>query len=232
MKKVDVIARLLEAVNHPIVHEAPVVRQVKGKAVTEIKRWTTSYVDDLLGRSRELALKAVSVNTNADGYSSMTQLNGSPGGGKGGRQTMGIKDGDEVDWVPTSSTEVAALNTRHMPDPVLDLWVEARGHLEAIAAELVRLRRVLDRADKLQARTVREARLCAVAAGYEMEWADEWDVRAGRDARLTDFAGQLAEPLPQRQLVCKYVYKFVHNHHRLPERAEMLEYLASKDLRS
>ena len=223
MKKPSVIVKLLQSINREVVHRS-VVRDAKGKNVERV--WRSSSIDDVLSRAEQLLIKCMP-SSSVDGWSSSTPLNGSPGGGKGGGRQMATPgDGGVVDWVPTSSTEAAALDRRVHPDPMGRLAARTWRHLNTIAHELAQLEAALDRAERLNGTSlVPDAPMCAVATMYELPWDDEWSVREGRQARLTDFA-QLEEPLPQRQLVCRYVYKFVDNHKRMPTRNEMLDHLA------
>ena len=43
--------------------------------------------------------------------------------------------------------------------------------------------------------------------------------------RTTDFAGVLAQPLPEKVRVSNYAYWFTRNHHRLPDREDMVGHL-------
>lgn len=223
MKRVDVIARLLESINRSVVK----VEVDEGAGVR--REVVSSSIDDVLQRARRLLLAASAASAGVDGYAARTPGNGNPGGGKGGRQMMKLEDQGEVDWVPTSSTESAALADGAPADPLARLGGQAWRHLQAIAHELHQLEVVIERAGRLQStRLVPEALMCAVVQGLGLPWDDEWDVHEGSGARLTDFAGQLAVPLEHRQLVCRYVYRFVHNHKRLPTRDDLLAHLAAK----
>lgn len=191
----------------------------------------TTSLEIMLGRARRLLRVADGPSARADGFSATTPGNGSPGGGKGGGQRMRITDGGEVDWVPTSSTEAAAIDTRRVDDPVALLGAEAWVKMQAAAKALVELERVLDRFDRLQnTSVVPDPPMCWVAkvrAGLPYDLM--WDVQT--DGRTTDFAGQLAQPFDEPRKVCMFVYWFVRNHKRLPERPEMLEYLERKTVK-
>lgn len=222
MKKIDLIGRVLQSINRPIVRQVP--GREKGKPV--VRDVTVSSMDELLSRAKSLLLQAASVSADVDGYASTTPGNGSPGGGKGGGRLMKI----EGDFVPTTSTEAAALlGHRGGGDPLSRLGARAWSQLLVIESAVHQLERVLLDADHLQSTaTVAEVRMCAIATSYSLPWDDEWSVAESRQPRLTDFAGVLADPLTERQLVCRYVYRFVHNHKRLPERAELLAHLETK----
>lgn len=229
MKKPGVIVSLLQSINREVVHRS-VVRDAKGRNVERV--WRSASIDDVLSRAEQLLVRGM-VSSKVDGWSSSTPGNGSPGGGKGGGRQMATPgDGGVVDWVPTSSTEAAALDSRVIPDPMGMLAARAWRHLQTISAEVAKLEAALDRAERLHGSSlVPDAPMCAVAVMYALPWDDEWSVREGRQARLTDF-GQLDEPLPHRQLVCRYAYKFADNHKRMPTRVEMLGHLEQLAVRS
>ena len=184
-------------------------------------------VEVLAARVHRLVRAGFSVSAEADGFPARTPLNGSPGAGKGGRQTMAVDAVDDegvvvgVDWVPTSSTESAAF-AKPMSDPVQLQAVEAMAAMRSVVAALDELDRVLGRFDHLQATSkVPDPPMCWVAqVKYQLQWDMEWE-----PWRTTDFANRLAQPFDEPRRVSKFVYWFVQNHRRLPDRAEMLAQL-------
>lgn len=222
MKKVDQVSKVVESIDHPVTRSVSAVN-ADGKSV--VRQVQSSSLAATLAVAKKLVLQGAAVSAAPDGFGSSTPGNGSPGGGKGGGRLMRIED----DLVPTSSTEAAALAERQLPDPLARLAGRAWRQMNELAEALRQLEATIAHAEQLQQMTVSSADvgMCAVVAGYELPWDEEWDVRDGA-GRLTDFAGQLDEPFEQRQLVCSYVYKFVHKRKRLPTASELLEFLSSK----
>ncbi|MDO8391047.1 MAG: hypothetical protein Q7V57_11205 [Actinomycetota bacterium] len=214
MKKSDGFVREVDTVRY---HTTRVVVRPHGSGKAR-----ALAIEVMLSRVAKLMAQASSVSARADGFSKNTPLNGSPGGGKGGGRLMRIEESDGVDLVPTSSTEVAAIDARRAYDPVAALGVEVSRRVGVVARELDAVERALDRFDELQNRDRQaDPPMCWVAAKmhnlpFDFEW-EPW--------RLTDFAGQLDEPFDEARKVCKYVYWFVRDHKRLPTRAEMVKYL-------
>lgn len=171
----------------------------------------------LIPRVRRLVRVASSVSAAADGFPGSTPGNGSPGGGKGGGRLMSV----EGDLVPTSSTEAAALSAG-AGDPVARLGVELLRALAQAVSGLDHVAAVLDRFDQLQnTAQVPEPSMCWVAqVKHGLQWDLEWE-----PYRTTDFATRLVQPFDEPRRVSKFVYWFVYNHRRLPERAEMLAQL-------
>lgn len=189
-----------------------------GPAGREVK-----VLDDTLTRARRLLLVASSVSARPDGYPTTTPGNGSPGGGKGGQRLMAVRAEDgSTDLVPTTSVEAAAIEQRPLPDPVTMQGRELWQHLRRLVDELDAIARVLDRFDRLQnTAAVPDPPMCWVAqVRYQLPWDLAWE-----PWRTTDFAGVLAHPFDEPRKVSQFVYWYTRNHRRLPERAEMLEYL-------
>ena len=227
MKGSDVreLNRLLEVVRFHTVRQVSSPGQVSplitGRDVN------VPAVEVMAARVHRLVRSGFSVSADPDGFPARTPLNGSPGAGKGGGQTMAVDAVDDegvvtgVDWVPTSSTEVAAFAKR-MPDPVAAQAGEAMAALRAVVVALDELDRVLGRFDHLQSTSkVPDPPMCWVAqVRYQLPYDVTWDIW-----RTTDFAGVLAQPFPEPHGVSRVVYKFVYNHRRLPTRDELLQHL-------
>lgn len=181
-----------------------------------------------LSRASRLLRVALANPSRPDGFPSSTPGNGSPGGGKGGQRMMSVPgaDGGPAELVPTTSVEVAAIDqARALPDAVALQAREAWAHLVKILDGLAGLERVCDRFDRLQSSSdVVDPPMCWLAqVRYRLPYDVMWDVQ--HDGRTTDFAGQLDQPFDEPRRVSMFVYWFVRNHKRLPERAEMLGYL-------
>lgn len=228
MKAPVKLARALSSIRYHTVRQVPLGDAVGGRQRVRLA------IDDLLVRAERAALIGASVSSQPDGFPSSTPGSGNVGGGKGGRQLMRITHRDdrslvdgEVDRVPTSPTEVAAL-ARPPADP------KARGSAD-IVLRLYELDRVLeglsmavDRFDRLDSTSdVVDPPMCWVAqVKYRLPFDPLWE-----PTKTTDFASQLAEPFDEPRKVCTFVYWFVRNHRRLPSQAEMLEYLERKTVR-
>lgn len=217
--------RLLEVLRFHTVRQVSSPGQVS--TVVSGRDVKVPALEVLAGRVGRLVRVGFSVSAAADGFPKRTQLNGSPGGGKGGRQTMAVDAVDDegvvvgVDQVPTSSTEQAAF-AKPMSDPVALQAAEALAALRAAVAALDELDRVLSRFDHLQATSkVPDPPMCWVAqVKYQLPFDVTWEIW-----RTTDFAGVLDQPLPGPQGVSRVVYKFVYNHGRLPTKDELLQHL-------
>lgn len=190
---------------------------------------TSTALDVSMTRARTVLKIASSASSKADGFSSTTPGNGNPGGGKGGRKLMAVPgDGGQVDLVPTSSTEVAAIDSRNLPDAVSLVGHEVYTLLRKLARLHEQLDGALVRFDRLRSTAqVEDPPMCWLAqVRYKLPWDILWE-----PFRTTDFAGQLAEPFDEPRKVSGFVYWFVRNHKRLPERAEMLEYLEKQTVK-
>ncbi len=214
------IDRVVEAIRH---HTTRKVVTSPPDAKVELK---AQSLDVTIARARHLLRVAASVSAKPDGFSSTTPGNGNPGGGKGGRKLMAIRDekGD-TDLVPTSSTEVAAIDPGRHDDPIALIGNEVWMHLRRIEGALVGLDNALNRADRLQsAAAVPDPPMCWVAqVKYQLPWDLMWEPH-----RATDFAGYLDTPFDEPRKVCRFVYDFVRRSRALPERADMLAYLEGK----
>jgi hypothetical protein len=214
VKKPPVVVKVMRSINHQVVHhETRTTRD--GKTVD--RTWRSWSLNDLMDRAEQLFVQCMP-SADRDGFSTTTPGNGSPGAGKG------ASIGSSVE------SAVVDFNRRHERDQLSEHGADAWAIVQRIAADVAALDVVLGKVELLQNRVlVPDAHICAVAAGYGLPWDDEWSVRDGRDARLTDFAGVLGDDkLEVRQLVCRYVYKFVHKHKRLPTSDEMLAHIESK----
>jgi hypothetical protein len=177
-----------------------------------------------LGKARTVIKVASSASSKPDGFSSTTPGNGNPGGGKGGRKLMrvpGEHQGD-IDLVPTSSTEVDAIDRPTRPDTVTVIGAEVYKLLRQLAHLHEQLDGALVRFERLQSTAgVEDPPMCWLAqVRYKLPWDIQWE-----PFRTTDFAGVIAEPFDEQRKVSSFVYWFARNHKRLPERGEMLEYL-------
>lgn len=173
-------------------------------------------LDIMLARARH-AITVGMTPSMPDGYPMTTPGNGNPMGG-GGRHIMVPDEHGEMDRVPITSTEAAAIDRRVQPDPVAAI-------ARTVLAELVNLRTSLDeingalsRFDALRSlATVNDPPQCHVAAViHKLPWDATWE-----PWRTSDLNGQFPEPIK----VCKYVYWFHRDNHRLPSRNEMLKHL-------
>lgn len=190
---------------------------------------TTDALEVTLGRARNVLKIAASASARPDGFSSTTPGNGNPGGGKGGRKTMAIRGEDgQVDLVPTSSTEVDAIDNRREPDGVGLIGGEVWKLLHQLAHLHAQLDGALVRFDRLQSTAgVEDPPMCWLAqVRYKLPWDIQWE-----PFRTTDFAGVLADPFDEPRRVSSFVYWFARNHKRLPERGEMLEYLEKQTVK-
>lgn len=207
-----------------------VVQSFPGSGKHPVREVRTPVIELTLGRARKVLL-AAEVSSAPDGYSATTPGNGAPGGGKGGGRRMGIVDRETgmMDWVPTSSTEAAAIDpARREPDPVARSGRKVNVLMLRLAATLAELDRELDQFDVLRSTsTVPEPPMCWVAqTRYRLPWDLQWE-----PFRTTDFAGQLDTPFDEPRKVCSFVYWYVRNHKRLPLEAEMREYLTRETIR-
>lgn len=203
----------------------PVKRTVvEGDSPVEV---TESQLEQLLRRAVHLAQiadrcgRAVS-----DGFPATTPGNGSPGGGKGGGKTMPIPTptGD-IDHVPTSSTEAAAL-TNVVADPLSTITVRAIAHLRRAVHELEQLDATLGQADRMRMLSkVADPPQCYVAGTVlGLPWDETW-----QPWRSTDFAKYIDDPrFAEPRKVCQWVYWFVRDHGRLPTRDEALKHLRQR----
>jgi hypothetical protein len=159
----------------------------------------------------------------ADGFPSTTPGNGSPGSGKGGGRTMPIPTPTgELDHVPTSSTEAAALAGRIQADPLSTITTRAISHLRRAVHELEELDAALGEADRLRLLSkVPDPPQCYVTRElFGLPFDDEWAV-----FRVTSFP-KLNDPrFDEPRRVCSWVYYFVRNHSRLPTRDEAIKHL-------
>lgn len=237
MKSSDVreLNRLLEVLRFHTVRQVSSPGQVSPMITgRDVK---VPAVEVLAARVHRLVRAGFSVSAEADGFPARTPLNGSPGAGKGGRQTMAVDTVDDegvvvgVDWVPTSSTESAAF-AKPMSDPVQLQAVEAMAAMRAVVAALDELDRVLGRFDHLQnTAKVPDPPMCWVAGTkYGLRWDVLWEV-GPQLGRVTSFAGVLDKPFDEPRHVCPFVYRFTYNHGRLPTAAEMNEYLQRSTLK-
>lgn len=219
--------RLVDLIDMQV--RAHTVERVKRSEVQEdgsLREVSVLALDDLTSRLR-LLVACDDQPAVADGYSSTTPGNGSPGSGKGGGKTMAIPDdlGGPPDHVPTSSTEAAALSLvteRSQPDPVHTMALQAVKAYQTINNQLSLLSSILVRFEHLRsASKVPDPPQCYVAQlRHQLPWDAEWE-----PWRTTDFKGKLKEPFDEPRKVCKFVYWFVYNHKRLPSRNEMLNQL-------
>ncbi len=189
-------------------------------------------LDDYLSRAQQLLRVAFSESAQQDGFPTSTPGNGNVGGGKGGGRVMevGGRDADGlkvVELLPTSSTEMAAL-AGPQADPIANIGGEVNRCIHTIANAFDQLGRALDRADALRSTSaVPDPPMCWVAqVRYQLPWDISWE-----PWRTTDFAGQLSQPFDEPRRVCQFVYKFVHNHKRLPAKIEMQQYLAKSTVK-
>lgn len=187
-------------------------------------------IDVLMHRARTFLKVASSVSSRADGFPSTAPGNGNPGGGKGGRKLMSVPVEDagrivDFDLVPTSSTEVAALDARHQTDPITSVGREVWQLLTTVARSLDQLEHALNRAERLQSTAqVPDPPMCWVAqVKYKLPWDIAWE-----PYRSTDFAGVLDQPFDEPRKVSSFVYWYTRRTHQLPEKADMLAYLSGK----
>lgn len=191
-------------------------------------------IDVTLTRARRL-LEAAMMPSAPDGFPSSTPGNGSPGAGKGGGKRVGLAYVDDTgveqtDWVPTSSTESAAIFARRPErDQVQGVGRKVNRLLLVIASSLEKLDAALDGLELLQSTAdVADPPMCWVAqTRNHLPYDEEWDVKAGTEgARTTTFEGTLDDPFDEPRRVCRFTYRFVHRHKRLPTQDEMTQYLA------
>lgn len=218
--RVDGLDHVVAAIRAMTTRHVPAPASVTGAKVPKL---------DLLLRDAVRVVEiAGSVGAQADGYAARTPLNGNPGGGKGGGVRMPVEfveDGVRgVDPLPTSSTEMAAV-ARPMPDPVAQSGKRVLRHLAALERALVALEAETAGFERIRSTAlVPDPPMCWLAqVRYRLPYDVMWDVQ--HDGRTTDFAGQLDQPFDEPRRVSMFVYWFVRNHKRLPERAEMLGYL-------
>jgi hypothetical protein len=187
---------------------------------------TESGLDSILRRARMLLeVEHRAGQAAADGYSSKTPGNGDPGAGKGGGRLMVIPPDDacaDVDRVPTTPTEVAAL-AEVRTDPVSQLAVSVTSHLRRLAHELEQLDADLGRWERMRmvAKVPDPPQCFIVGELLGLPWDDYWEPwRATSFERFLDDP-QFAEP----RKVCQWAYWFVRDNHRLPTKDEALRRL-------
>jgi hypothetical protein len=128
----------------------------------------------------------------------------------------------ERDYVPTSSTEIAALNGDvPMLDPVhttvtkvIDLLGVLAPTLERIDAELGRLDR-----ERLVSK-VPDPPQCWWIKQLGLPWDDRWE-----PWRATDFPKIRPAVTDEPVRVCRFVYWFARDNHRMPTKPEALRHL-------
>lgn len=159
-----------------------------------------------------------------DGYSSTTPLNGSPGAGKGGGRLMAVPgDHDGLsDYVPTSSTESAAFVRGTPPaDPVHTAALAAVATLHTIVSALERLDAELGRVERLRlVSRVPDPPQCWWIRQLGLPWDERWE-----PWRATDFPKLKPAVTDEPVKVCRFVYWFARDHHRLPTKPEALKHL-------
>lgn len=204
-----------------------VVTEPSADQYSEPKRSTVteSGLDSILRRARLLLeVEQRAGLARADGYPSTTPGNGSPGGGQGGGRLM-VVPGDmpgEVDRVPTTSTEAAALAPAHA-DPVSAIAVSVTSHLRRLAHELEQLDAALGRWERMRmvAKVPDPPQCYIVGELLGLPWDDYWEPwRTTSFERLLDDP-QFAEP----RKVCQWAYWFVRDNRRLPTKDEALRRL-------
>lgn len=229
------LEQLVEVVRHHTSRD--VVRSYPGSGREPVRLVHVPAIEELISRVLQVVRVGGSVSARRDGWSSTTPGNGSPGGGKGGGKLLAVRDEHgEVDLVPTSSTEAAAIDPGRRDDPVALQAAEALALLDQLASVLEGLDRVVQRFDRLRnVADVEDPPMCWLAQSrYQLPYDLVWDVRedlTGRKSYTTDFGGQLDVPLDVPRRVCNFVYRFVHNHQRLPSRDEMIEYSARRSVK-
>lgn len=205
----------------------PVVQTYPGPK-GKMREVRTPAIEIMIGRARGV-LRAAEVSSATDGYPSTTPGNGNPGGGKGGGRRMAVQildaDGEhDVDLLPTSSTEAAAIDARWSgPDPVAGAGRRVNRLLLELAATLKALDKALDSYDVLRSTaTVPDPPMCWVAqVRYQLPFDTAWE-----PVKTTDFAGVLEEPFDEPRKVSSFVYWYTRRTRELPTRAQMLDYLA------
>lgn len=228
MRAPSKLVKAFSSIRHNTVRQVPLVGDDGGKPRFR------SAIDDVLVRAERAVLVGASMPSHADGFPSSTPGSGNVGGGKGGRQLMRIDGRDdrtlaagETDRVPTSSTEMAAL-ARPAVDPKARAAQDIVSRVFEVERQLEGLARAVDRFDRLDSTAgVEDPTMCWVAqVRYRLPFDPLWE-----PFKTTDFATQLAEPFDEPRKVCSFVYWFVRNHRRLPDKAEMLEHLERKTVR-
>lgn len=196
---------------------------------------TAPALQVLLDRAQAaVTVAALAGSSRPDGWGSMTPGNGNPGGGKGGRRMLSVpgEEGEGRVLVPSSSTEAAAFAALAGSGGVSDASavsaMEVSTAVHVVAHALEGLESALARFDRVRSVSkVPDPPMCWVAqVRYRLPWDVMWSSGpGGGELRSTTFAGQLDEPFDEPRRVCGFVYRFVHNHGRLPERDEMLAHL-------
>jgi hypothetical protein len=225
VKKDQVLDLLVERLRHHTIRKVTLPTGAKTKDVT------VYALEDQLRRARHVVTAGLTASSRSDGYSTVTPGNGSPGVGSGfgGGKVMAIRDEHgEIDWVPTSSTEAAAITPTITPDPVAGLAREMLAALAEAEHGLEAVARINDRFERLQnTAKVPDPPMCWLAqVRYRLPYDVAWD-----PYKTTDFEGVLADPFDEPRKVSSFVYWYTRRTRQLPSKDDMLTYLRGATVR-